>query len=165
MPWVGFEPPISAFERAKTVHALDGAVTVIGRSLITRPIIQFIAWSSKALAVFVTRYKILWILARDIRSHFAPPEVSTRILSLRISRSVQSLHIWSQLILSCLSIVVMDQFAARISIITVRWLRVLIRYYIQHWDAGFIYNRTEVFSFVFIFCLIFTSNICKQQTA
>jgi hypothetical protein len=30
MPRVGFEPTIPAFERAKTVHALDSAVTVIG---------------------------------------------------------------------------------------------------------------------------------------
>jgi hypothetical protein len=30
MPWVGFEPTIPAFERAKTVHALDRAATVIG---------------------------------------------------------------------------------------------------------------------------------------
>jgi hypothetical protein len=30
MPRVGFEPTIPAFERAKTVHALDRAVTVIG---------------------------------------------------------------------------------------------------------------------------------------
>jgi hypothetical protein len=30
MPWVGFEPMIPAFERMKTVHALDGAATVIG---------------------------------------------------------------------------------------------------------------------------------------
>jgi hypothetical protein len=28
--WVGFEPTIPAFERAKTVHALDRAATVIG---------------------------------------------------------------------------------------------------------------------------------------
>jgi hypothetical protein len=32
MPRVGFEPMIPAFERAKTVHALDGAATVIGTS-------------------------------------------------------------------------------------------------------------------------------------
>jgi hypothetical protein len=31
MPRVGFEPTIPVFERAKTVHALDGATTVIGR--------------------------------------------------------------------------------------------------------------------------------------
>jgi hypothetical protein len=31
MPWVGFEPTISAFERAKKVHSLDGAATVIGK--------------------------------------------------------------------------------------------------------------------------------------
>jgi hypothetical protein len=30
MPWVGFEATIPAFERAKTVHALDRAATVIG---------------------------------------------------------------------------------------------------------------------------------------
>jgi hypothetical protein len=28
MPWLGFEPTIPAFERAKTVHALDRAATV-----------------------------------------------------------------------------------------------------------------------------------------
>jgi hypothetical protein len=32
MPRVGFEPTIPAFERAKTVHALDRAVTVISAS-------------------------------------------------------------------------------------------------------------------------------------
>jgi hypothetical protein len=30
MPWVEFEPMIPAFERAKTVHALDRAATVRG---------------------------------------------------------------------------------------------------------------------------------------
>jgi hypothetical protein len=30
MPRVGLEPTISVFEMAKTVHALDRAVTVIG---------------------------------------------------------------------------------------------------------------------------------------
>jgi hypothetical protein len=30
MPRVGFQPTIPAFERAKTVHALDRAATVIG---------------------------------------------------------------------------------------------------------------------------------------
>jgi hypothetical protein len=30
MPYVGFEPMIPMFERAKTVHALDYAVTLIG---------------------------------------------------------------------------------------------------------------------------------------
>jgi hypothetical protein len=32
MPWVGFEPMIPAFERAKTVHALDREATVVGMS-------------------------------------------------------------------------------------------------------------------------------------
>jgi hypothetical protein len=30
MPRVGFKPKIQAFERAKTVHALDSAAIVIG---------------------------------------------------------------------------------------------------------------------------------------
>jgi hypothetical protein len=30
MPWVGFEPTILVFERAKTFHALDRAAAVIG---------------------------------------------------------------------------------------------------------------------------------------
>jgi hypothetical protein len=33
MPREGFEPTITAFEGAKTVHALDRAITVIGISL------------------------------------------------------------------------------------------------------------------------------------
>jgi hypothetical protein len=31
MSWVGFEPTILAFERAKAVHVLDGVATVIGK--------------------------------------------------------------------------------------------------------------------------------------
>jgi hypothetical protein len=34
MPWVGFEPTIPAFERAKTVHASDRAATVTGACII-----------------------------------------------------------------------------------------------------------------------------------
>jgi hypothetical protein len=37
MPQVEFEPTIPAFERAKTVHALDGAATVIGHLFPLRP--------------------------------------------------------------------------------------------------------------------------------
>jgi hypothetical protein len=33
MPQVAFEPTIPVFERAKTIHALDRAATVIGNSL------------------------------------------------------------------------------------------------------------------------------------
>jgi hypothetical protein len=35
MTQVGFEPTIPLLERVKTVHALDGAVTVIGNGQIT----------------------------------------------------------------------------------------------------------------------------------
>jgi hypothetical protein len=31
MTWVGFEPTIPVLERAKTVHALDRAATLIGK--------------------------------------------------------------------------------------------------------------------------------------
>jgi hypothetical protein len=34
MPQVEFEPTTQVFERGKTVHALDGAATVIGTPLI-----------------------------------------------------------------------------------------------------------------------------------
>jgi hypothetical protein len=33
MPQVGFESTIAVFERGKTVHALDGAATVIGKKM------------------------------------------------------------------------------------------------------------------------------------
>jgi hypothetical protein len=33
MPGLGFEPRIAGFERAKAVHALNGAATVIGIKL------------------------------------------------------------------------------------------------------------------------------------
>jgi hypothetical protein len=43
MPQAGFEPTIPVLERAKTVHALDGAATVIGRpSIICGIYIQYI---------------------------------------------------------------------------------------------------------------------------
>jgi hypothetical protein len=35
MPEVGFEPTITASERAKTVHTLDGSATVAGRLFIS----------------------------------------------------------------------------------------------------------------------------------
>jgi hypothetical protein len=35
MPQVGLEPTIPVFERANTVHALDGAATVIGQEKYT----------------------------------------------------------------------------------------------------------------------------------
>jgi hypothetical protein len=32
MPLVGFEPAMPVFQQAKTIHALDRAVTVIGKT-------------------------------------------------------------------------------------------------------------------------------------
>jgi hypothetical protein len=37
MPEVGFKPTIPVFERAKTVHALDRAATVIGNAQFNYP--------------------------------------------------------------------------------------------------------------------------------
>jgi hypothetical protein len=37
MPWVGFKPTIQAFERAKTVRALDREATVTGCKFIMVP--------------------------------------------------------------------------------------------------------------------------------
>jgi hypothetical protein len=47
MLWVGFEPKIPAFERAKTVHALDRAATVIGWNW--RIVVRFseLAWHTQ----------------------------------------------------------------------------------------------------------------------
>jgi hypothetical protein len=39
MPWVGFEPTVSVFEKEKTVCVLDRAATVIGPSCISLPYI------------------------------------------------------------------------------------------------------------------------------
>jgi hypothetical protein len=38
MPYVGFEPTILMFERAKTVHVLDRAATVLGL-VVTQPFV------------------------------------------------------------------------------------------------------------------------------
>jgi hypothetical protein len=35
MPFVGYEPAIAAYERAKTVHASDHAATVVGNFTFT----------------------------------------------------------------------------------------------------------------------------------
>jgi hypothetical protein len=45
MPWVGFEPTIPVFERAKTVHALDREATVISYTYITFKLISLIVYS------------------------------------------------------------------------------------------------------------------------
>jgi hypothetical protein len=44
MPLEGFEPTIPVFERAKTVHALDRAATLIGLSFIYGIMISEIGW-------------------------------------------------------------------------------------------------------------------------
>jgi hypothetical protein len=43
MPRVGFESTIPVFERAKTVHALDRAATVIGHTCILKRVMQHVS--------------------------------------------------------------------------------------------------------------------------
>jgi hypothetical protein len=68
IPWVGFEPTISVFERAKTVHALDCTATVIG------PWLHWKQLNNRFLLHFYTRTQcwlypclmsILSMLSRD----------------------------------------------------------------------------------------------------
>jgi hypothetical protein len=54
MPQVGFEPTIPVFERAKTVHALDRAATVIGA--LVSPFIKSIDLSTSN-SVFTVHYE------------------------------------------------------------------------------------------------------------
>jgi hypothetical protein len=50
MPRVGFEPTISAFKRAKTVHSLDRATTVIGiEDLISLIYIKYLSGDMRGL--------------------------------------------------------------------------------------------------------------------
>jgi hypothetical protein len=55
MPQVGFEPMIPVFERAKTVHALDRAATVIGKKKYIALIICFINTSSTTCFSFTKK--------------------------------------------------------------------------------------------------------------
>jgi hypothetical protein len=43
MLWLGFEPTIPAFERAKTVHALDREANVMGSEMISAVYNNFMA--------------------------------------------------------------------------------------------------------------------------
>jgi hypothetical protein len=57
MSWVEFEPKIPAFERSKTVHALDREATVIGR-ILTYNICQF---PQESHGVSLPGGNLLWI--------------------------------------------------------------------------------------------------------
>jgi hypothetical protein len=76
MTWVGFEPTIAAFERTKTVHALNRATTVIDSTPITHRFIlcftvigapRFGALENRALRIWPRRsYKIVNIMRHFI---------------------------------------------------------------------------------------------------
>jgi hypothetical protein len=75
MPWVGFEAAHPAFERAKTVHALDRAATVIGTPSI---------YPSK---IHHTNFP-LWYKSRKTSAEVggAPDFCRVKLLSLQITR-------------------------------------------------------------------------------
>jgi hypothetical protein len=52
MPRVEFKPKIPAFDRAKTVHVLDRAVTVIGQSNVTCIFVNVRARKLKDIAAY-----------------------------------------------------------------------------------------------------------------
>jgi hypothetical protein len=58
MPWVGFEPTIPEFERAKTVHALDRAAIVIG---FFQFLLFLIGEFSSLTRKFFYFYSLVWI--------------------------------------------------------------------------------------------------------
>jgi hypothetical protein len=60
MPRLGFEPITPVFERAKTVHALDGAVTVIGGKSTSRCNIII-----NRLFLLASQYTIYWNVCRN----------------------------------------------------------------------------------------------------
>jgi hypothetical protein len=64
MPQMGFEPTIPVFKRAKAVHALDRAATVIGYSLPS--IMHFRKFHPSTSLHFATRMRT-WRVARLYR--------------------------------------------------------------------------------------------------
>jgi hypothetical protein len=61
MPRVGFEPMIPTFERAKAVHALDRAVTVIARGT------SYTCINKACVAVCIIMYRLTVLkLGKDV---------------------------------------------------------------------------------------------------
>jgi hypothetical protein len=69
MPEVGFEPTIPAFERAKTVHYLDGAVTVTGTSKLNKSVGQAQSTSQWRRRCVQLQFHLSW---RNISYFFVP---------------------------------------------------------------------------------------------
>jgi hypothetical protein len=78
MPWVGFEPTFPAFERAKTVHAVDRGATVIGNRILSRSNFKLSLRDEKtfsdslnydmAVLLFYTLHHKLWALHTPFRT-------------------------------------------------------------------------------------------------
>jgi hypothetical protein len=66
MPWVGFEPTIPAFERAKIVHGLDRAATVIG-SLFKLTTIKFKSVLSTFYISFLGLFCLQFVVCGQFR--------------------------------------------------------------------------------------------------
>jgi hypothetical protein len=65
MPQVGFEPTIPVFERAKTVHASDGAATVIDHPAIRRCIFRGVDSVAEQLVVVMMLQELESNVNRD----------------------------------------------------------------------------------------------------
>jgi hypothetical protein len=65
MPWVEFEPPIPAFQRAKTVHALDLSASANGQPLHPRCKTRMQMWLFCLFIVIVTDSKRLQVHCRS----------------------------------------------------------------------------------------------------
>jgi hypothetical protein len=61
MPLVGFEPTIPVFERAKTVHVLDHAITGIGgRCLHVNKIVDIYSPALRTYCLYASRCRAQW---------------------------------------------------------------------------------------------------------
>jgi hypothetical protein len=58
MPQVGFEPTIPVFERAKTVHVLDRAATVIGWNIWSSALKSVTAVASLMLFMIIFTFEL-----------------------------------------------------------------------------------------------------------
>jgi hypothetical protein len=66
MPRVGFEPTIPVFVKAKTVHALERAATVIGNYALYSPPMSFSSSVTFPFHLFFYYYFVYFLLNRRV---------------------------------------------------------------------------------------------------
>jgi hypothetical protein len=85
MPWVGFEPTIPAFERRKTIHALDSVTTMIGNKNNQNCIIDL--WYCSTRLVLLHHYD-----KRKITRTFLMSAYWSRSTDFEITKTVLNIH-------------------------------------------------------------------------